>query len=82
MLLQMRGVKMHNETCTWIGEGEGCEHPTVPGRSYCEHHIWRVYQQGTALGRRKKDIRVANSVFDWQSLLNEAVEELIDEGVL
>ncbi len=68
--------------CTWIGEGEGCSHTVVDGRSYCEQHLWRVYQKGTALGRRKKDIRVADNVHTLESLLNEAVEELIEEGFL
>jgi hypothetical protein len=32
------------------------------------------------LGKRKKDIRVATSVFFWEGLMNEAVEELEAEG--
>ena len=70
------------DTCTWIGEGERCSEPTVPNRSYCEHHVWRVYQKGTNLAKRRKDLRTANSVRMWENLFNEAVEELIDEGVL
>lgn len=69
-------------TCEWIGEGERCTHATVPGRNYCEHHLWLVYQKGTKLGKRKKDQRTANDVFMWQSLLDEAVQELEEEGVL
>lgn len=67
-------------TCTWIGKGEGCTHPAVEGKSYCEHHVWLVYQKGTQLSKRKKDIRVASSVHFWESLFNEAVEELESEG--
>ena len=67
-------------TCAWIGGGEGCTHTTVEGRSYCEEHLWRVYQQGTALGRRKKDTRTVDSVRLWTQLMNEAVEELEAEG--
>ena len=66
--------------CTWIGKGERCQHHTLPGRNYCEQHIWTVYQKGTQLGKRKKDIRVATSVFFWEGLMNEAVEELEAEG--
>ncbi len=65
--------------CQWIGEGEGCEHDTVPGRAYCEQHLWRVYEHGSANSRRHKDIRTAASVHTWESLFNEAVEELINE---
>jgi len=67
-------------TCMWIGHGEGCTHTTVNGRSYCETHLWRVYQKGTHLSKRKKDIRIVDDVRTWESLFNEAVEELIEEG--
>ena len=71
----------HTE-CQWIGQGERCSHKVVEGRSYCEDHIWLVYQKGTALRRRHKDIRVADTIRTWESLVNEAVEELENEGVL
>lgn len=29
--------------CTWIGDGEGCRHPTIYGKSYCESHYNRMY---------------------------------------
>ena len=67
--------------CQWIGKGEGCSHDVVLGRSYCENHLWRVYAKGTHLSKRKKDIRVATTVHFWESLFNEAVEELEAEGV-
>jgi hypothetical protein len=35
---------------------------------------------GTARARRKKDIRVANQVWDIESEFNAAVEELENEG--
>jgi hypothetical protein len=41
-----------------------------------------VYKQGSNLTTRKKDIRVAADVRLWESLFNEAVEELVDEGFL
>jgi len=68
------------KTCTWIGRGEGCSHSTVDGRNYCEEHLWRVYQKGTHLTRRKKDLRVATTVHFWEDLFNQAVEELEAEG--
>lgn len=68
------------KTCSWIGRGEGCTHSVVEGRSYCENHIWKVYQKGTHLSKRKKDIQTADNVFFWESLFNEVVEELEQEG--
>lgn len=74
------------KTCQWIGEhahGPGlCSSATVPGRNYCEEHLWRVYQKGTGLGRRKKDQKTADSVNNFKSLVNEVVQELEDEGVI
>jgi len=67
-------------TCAWIGQGEGCALECLPGKSYCEHHYEQVYQKGTALRKRHKDIRVANSVYDVEQLMHEAVEQLIEEG--
>ena len=76
-----------NSQCQYIGaeqQGPGyrmlCTCPTVKGRSYCAEHLALVYQAGTARARRKKDIRVANSVWDIESEFNAAVEELIEEG--
>lgn len=69
-------------TCKWIGNGEGCNHTVVPGRSYCEEHLWVVYQKGSNLGRRKKDVRRANAVWDIESEFNAALEELEAEGEL
>lgn len=69
-------------TCEWIGPGEGCQEPAIAYRNYCECHVWRIYQKGTKLGKRKKDQRIANDVFLWQSLLDEAITELELEGEL
>lgn len=66
-------------SCEWIGEGESCTDLAVEGRSYCEAHLWRVYQQGTAV-KRKKDLRTVDSVRMWTQLMDEAVQELEDEG--
>ena len=65
--------------CTWIGNGEGCSHNAVNGSSYCAEHYAQVYQVGTAV-RRKKDTRRAAAVWDIVSAINEAVEELENEG--
>ena len=29
--------------CLWIGDGEGCNHNNIIGRSYCEKHYERIY---------------------------------------
>lgn len=68
------------DKCTWIGAGEHCEHDAVEGRSYCEQHLWQVYQKGTNLRKRHKDIRVADSVWNIEDAFNEAVRELQEEG--
>lgn len=68
-------------TCQYIGSGKHvCSKPTVKGRSYCEEHLFQVYQKGTARARRKKDERVAAAVWDIQDEFNKAVEELVAEG--
>lgn len=73
-------------TCQWIGSNTRlqptCCQPTVPNRSYCEQHLWLVYQEGTHLRRRSRDIRTADRVRMWEDLFNQAVEELEQEGDL
>lgn len=68
--------------CEWIGQGEGCTCDALEGKSYCEEHYWQVYQKGTALGKRKKDIRTADSVRMIEQLMDEAIQELENEGFL
>jgi hypothetical protein len=34
---------MTSNTCTWIGEGCGCNRVSLDGKSYCEEHYDRVY---------------------------------------
>ena len=68
-----------HDICQWIGDGELCTHTTVPGRNYCEQHLWLVYKQGTAV-KRKKDLKIVDSVRTWQTLMDEAVQELEEEG--
>jgi hypothetical protein len=54
-------------TCQWISAEQdpqkGPVHycgqtPLWPGRSYCEEHVWRVYQKGTGLGVSRKNRRI------------------------
>ena len=76
-------------TCQYIGQDNTeqttrlhptCCMPSLAGRSYCEQHLWEVYQKGSATARRKKDERVAASVWDIESEFNAALEELESEG--
>ena len=74
------------KTCTWIEpKGESlrmcCTHQVVEGRNYCEEHLWRVYSRGTALRKRHKEIKQANDVWDWESVVNEIVTDLAEEEV-
>ena len=57
----------------------GCKE-LVGESMYCQEHYARMYVKGSALRKRKKDIRTANSVWDLESDMNAAVEELIEEG--
>lgn len=68
--------------CLWIGDGEGCNHDAVEGRSYCEEHLFRVYVKGSNLSKRKKDLRIVDNVRLMEQLMNEAVDELENEGFL
>lgn len=72
-------ITANDNTCAWIGEGELCTHPALAHSSYCVHHYPQIYQVGTAV-RRRKDARRAAAVWDIESAMNEAVQELIDEG--
>jgi hypothetical protein len=65
--------------CEWtktILGGPKCGAPAVKGRSYCEDHIWFIYQKGTKRATRKKDLRNVEAVRKVEEELNEAAEEL------
>ena len=36
-------IEIDRQVCAWIGEGEGCRHPTIIGKAYCEKHHDRMY---------------------------------------
>ena len=74
---------MFNEVtdCTYLGTAlHSCGQPTLAGKHYCAEHYYIIYQEGTALYKRKKDLKTANSVWDLESEFNQAVEELVAEG--
>lgn len=70
------------DTCTYLGNAlkPTCCNPVMEGRSYCEDHMWLVYQKGSASAKRKKDIRRAEAIWDLESEFNAAVEELVLAG--
>lgn len=36
-------IEIKKQTCTWIGDGECCQHIAIIGKAYCEKHYERVY---------------------------------------
>jgi hypothetical protein len=69
------------DECTYLGDAvTACGCATVPGRSYCDEHLWIVYRQGSAVVR-KKDTRTAHAVWDLRAELDSIIEELIEEGM-
>ena len=42
--------------------------PLWPGRSYCEEHVWRVYQKGTAVGMSRKNRAIEKELEDLKRL--------------
>ena len=82
----------HSKACTYLGADYDpgtsrispapyCGADSNGDSSYCEAHYPLVYNVGSGLRRRKKDIRVADSVWTLESLFHEAVAELESEGV-
>ena len=67
---------------TWQGPSPYCGKSIVEGYSYCEQHLEQMYQKGTALRLRKKDIKRAEAAWTLESLFHEVVAELEAEGEL
>jgi len=70
--------------CQYLGQSDHCcgSRDLVDNTVYCKEHWPGMFQKGTALRKRKKDKRVAEQVWDLQSLFNEAVRELEAEGLI
>ena len=66
----------------WLGPSPYCAKPVVEGYSYCLEHVDLMYQKGTALRKRKKDLARAAAVWDIESLFHDVVAELEAEGEL
>ena len=63
--------------CQWIGPEQDPARGSVkmcgclllwPGRSYCEEHVWRVYQKGTAVGVSRKNKAIEKELAEIRSL--------------
>jgi hypothetical protein len=64
--------------CQWIGPDQDPQRhnpikycgqtPLWPGRSYCEEHVWRVYQKGTAVGQSRKNKAIEKELADLKRL--------------
>jgi hypothetical protein len=70
--------------CQWVGPEQdpqraplefcGCL-PLWPGRSYCEEHVWRVYQKGSALGQSRKNKAIEKELSELKRLEEIANDE-------
>jgi hypothetical protein len=87
----MTTVNDYSKTCTYLGPDYDARTSRVSPApycgvasngysSYCDEHYPVVYQVGSGLRKRHKDIRVAESVHTLESMFHEAVAELESEG--
>lgn len=69
------------QICEWIGMDDStCDKEARDGSAYCAEHHERCYQKGSSLPKRKKDIKRAAEIREWESLINEVADELMEEG--
>ena len=87
----MMTTHQHSATCTYLGPEYDprnardeatpyCGCATNGHSSYCAEHYPVVYQVGSGLRKRHKDIRVAEAVHTLESLFHDVVAELEAEG--
>ena len=80
-------------TCTYLGPAYDpldysqrlkatpyCGCAVVKGTSYCAEHYAVVYNKGSALRKRPKDLRKVKYLQDLQQMILDIAEELEDEG--
>jgi hypothetical protein len=77
----------HSATCTWIGDSpethtSSCTLPSIEGKSYCCNHVWRVYQEGSAVKPRKRRERTQSSLQDLIDDFIAAADELAAEDAI
>ena len=66
------------DSCQWTQCS--CSAQPVAGRSYCPEHLALVYQPGSSLRRRHREVRTVDRVRLVEELMNEAIAELEAEG--
>lgn len=74
--------------CQWLGSGQlvvgkplhFCNADCVPERSYCEEHVFKVYQEGSQQRRRRATYQQVNIEY-WEDMFEQAVRELDAEQV-
>lgn len=70
-------------TCHFIGAEQThppyteCGAPVFPGKSYCQHHLWKVYKKGTSVGNKKKIASIERELASIE--LAEEVNAVYDE---
>lgn len=83
----------HSDACTYlapdydartsrVSPAPYCGSASNGYSSYCDLHYPVVYQVGSGLRKRHKDIRVAEAVHTLESLFHEVIAELESEGEL
>ena len=45
-----------------------CCKPTFPGKSYCEDHVWLVYNRGSSVGNKRKLKEIEKELADVKRL--------------
>lgn len=73
-------------TCQWIGPEvdpqrdypvKYCCRPVFPTKSYCEEHVWRVYQKGTSVGNKRELKAIEKELAEIRE--NQELEEMENE---
>ena len=75
-------VRLKATGCQYMGTAKhSCASlELVPGKLYCVEHYAVMYQKGSALRKRHKDVRKANAIRQLMSDFDAAVAELEAEG--
>jgi hypothetical protein len=78
-----------SEGCQYIGPDQdplrdypvmmcGCKQ-LWPGRPYCEEHVWKVYQKGTAQGMARKNAQIEKDLAVEREIAELARQQEIEE---
>lgn len=68
--------------CQWFGSNnteQTCDAECIDEKSYCEEHVWQVYQKDSAQIRRRATFKQV-SVEYWEDMFEQAVRELADDA--